>query len=614
MLISLGHGDRIAWVAAPAADRDSDPTLELTAAANDGATADPDTVPAAVALPELLDTSGDAGFDPTADVTAAPAADPESREAFGYLFADAGALPDTDKAAHLDALAAAMAETQGDDATGNARLAPVMTYFGQFIDHDITANTNSDAVTAALRIGVTAIKPAARSLVVTGLKNLRKGSLGLDSLYGDGPIPGPTTQKLKAALRNGIRMRVGHCTPLPGSGRPVDRPAIPALAGDGRAMADLPRVGSLVGPGKPFATTADLPEALRPSGGTDFWERRAFIGDSRNDENLIVAQLHMAFLRFHNAVVDWLGAGATFEKARGLVTWHYQWLIVNEYLPAMCDAPTLAAVVAAEAPLYKRFLDARAATLDPGSLPLPLEFSVAAFRFGHSMVRAEYDFNQNFMPTGGPRATFDQLFAFTGNDKTGPIGGSQFNFPTLPHNWIIDWTRFTNPMGPAGRRARKIDTHLTPPLFDMANEPGGFNKLFQRLAARNLRRGHVLNLPTAQALIASMTGAGFAPSQVLTKAQLVSGATGAAVTAGGFDTATPLWFYVLKEAEELADGQHLGPLGSRIVAETLVGLIVNDRDSYWNKPGGKWHPSAGAKPKGQTIDTIAELLHAAGVM
>ncbi|MET0245599.1 MAG: heme peroxidase family protein [Sphingomonas sp.] len=595
MIVSLGHGERISWAAG---------TPAIGIAADDD---DPDTVPAARAIP---------GADGAARAVSIAAA-PESREAFGYLFPDAATLPPIDKAAALDALAAAMAETEGDSAAGDSDLPPVLTYFGQFIDHDITANTNSDAVTAALRIGVPAIVPQNRSLVVTGLKNMRKGTLGLDSLYGDGPIAGPMTDRIMAALREGIKMRVGVAAKVRSGTRPTLPPPFPGLDADGALRADLPRVGSLVGPGKPFASTAELPEALRPNGSSDNWSRRAFIGDSRNDENLIVAQLHTAFLRFHNAVVDWLGAAATFAKARQLVTWHYQWLIVNAYLPAICDGPTLANVIANEAPVYKRFLSDRASSLDPGSLPLPLEFSAAAFRFGHSMVRAEYDYNANFNAEPDPSGadfsgSFARMFSFTGNGAK-PIGGEEGGgSPTLPDNWIIDWARFTHPTT-AMRRARRIDTALTPPLFAMINESAAANGLFQRLAARNLRRAHVLALPSAQALIEQMAAAGVAPSHALTAAELRSGRTGQAIAAGGFDTATPLWFYVLKEAELIGGGNHLGPLGSRIVAETLFGLILNDKASYWNRPGGRFHPDQGAKPRGETVDSMTALFRAAGV-
>lgn len=580
MLISLGHGGRIVL-----ADQSS--AAEGRAAAP-AVTREAGTVPIARAVPDY--PAGQAGRAGAASVP--PGDAPVSAERFGYLFEDAGAFPTEDKKAALDNLAAAMAEAGGG---GDSDVPAVMTYFGQFIDHDITANTNTERPELGLEIGADWIVPQDRGLVADRLRNLRRGSLRLDSLYGDGPIDGPETRRAMAAMRDGDLMRVGATEPT-GS-----RPDLPGPEA-GEVRADLPRAGDLVGPGRPYASPSELPEPLRPQNGAgDRWKRKAFIGDSRNDENLILAQLHVGFLRFHNAVLRALGGSGRFEEARRLVTWHYQWIVVNEYLPSICDARVLRQVAEQGAPLYESFAT-RVSTSSPDSLPLPFEFSAAAFRFGHSMVRAGYDYNRNF-----PRASFAELFAFTGNNPTSPIG---FGSERLPDNWIIEWDRFTS-RDVAARNARLIDTRIVPPLFTMVNEGTGAGGLFQRLAARNLRRGHLLNLPPAQALIARLNAEGFGPIAELTQAQLEEGATREAVRAGGFGTATPLWFYILKEAEG-EGGNRLGALGSRIVAETLLGLIVRDPQSYRHAPGG-WTPDKGVKPGGIRIDSLAALLRVAGV-
>ena len=151
----------------------------------------------------------------------------------------------------------------------------------------------------------------------------------------------------------------------------------------------------------------------------------------------------------------------------------------------------------------------------------------------------------------------------------------------------------------------------------MQNEPSG---VFRHLAKRNLRRGHVLNLPSAQDAIAAINAHkpyGASDLPVLDAATLSSGPTGGAVKAGGFDQRTPLWFYILKEAEELAGGAHLGPLGSTIVAETLIGLIIKDPESYWNQTGsdgGRWHPDDAKGQHGAAIDSLAAMLKAAGLL
>jgi hypothetical protein len=342
---------------------------------------------------------------------------------------------------------------------------------------------------------------------------------------------------------------------------------------------------------------------------------RAIIGDARNDENLAVAQLHVLFLRLHNRLAEATG-GRSFRRARRLTQWHYQWIVVNEYLRRICDEAVLDEVLALGAPRYTAFLDRHGA--EGPRMPMPLEFSVAAFRFGHTMVRGAYDHNRffgepvdgfaNVIPNAAP---FNLLFAFTGNGRM----LSQPERKQLPSNWVIEWDRWlrTDPARPI-RSARKLDTHLALPLNDMANEHPDPNSLFRKLAARNLRRGYRLNIPTAQGCIAGIEAAGYAEVPRLTPEQLLSGSPTrrTAVEAGGFQHATPLWFYVLKEAESLGGGERLGPLGTHLVAETLVGLIANDPDSYWNADGGRWSPER-FRP-GEPINSLEAVARFAGML
>lgn len=604
MLFSLGHGQHVVQQEIPAArpdDRPHAPTVPLAAVAPEMRAAAPQRLMA-------MADGQDAAPEGDAMVSYAPPAVEPGK--FRYLFPYAEGLPERpDMPALLDALADSMVEEGGDPAGKNSSIPPVFTYLGQFIDHDLTANTDREVGTSTIDGAIT---PLPREEVERDLANLRDGSLALDSLYGDAAGQHPFAMKLSGLMRfpgNQAKMRLA--TPAPIGARP------PLPATDNAT--DLLRLGFLLRNG---LVTEDELKALTPPdlrrvfiGDSDApILSRAIIGDARNDENLLVAQLHVLFLRLHNKLADATG-GRSFERARRMTRWHYQWLVVNSYLPTICDPGVVAEVIDMEAPLYAAFF-AEHGGLGP-KMPMPLEFSIAAFRFGHSMVRAVYDHNRIFgTPDGagenfGP-TPFNLLFAFTGN------GGMPPALPTdppnatgqLPQRWVIEWERFVR-AAPGLRAARKIDTDLAPPLADMVNEAAG---VFKHLARRNLRRGYRLNLPTAQACVAASQGAGFKPFPALTPEQLRSGgqARQGAMAAGGFDEATPLWFYVLKEAEVLGGGEHLGPPGSHLVANTLLGLIVNDPDSYWNADGGHWSP-ARFRPN-DPIDSIEDVARFCGMM
>jgi hypothetical protein len=521
---------------------------------------------------------------------------------FDYLFDGLAAqfpaqhLPGDSAAvtAALKRLGEAMAEPappRGEELqpTGNSTIPPVYTYWGQFIDHDITANT--DRQNTVTDITVEDLKPLEPEVVVRDLRNLRRPALELDSVYGDGPTFEGGPQTAAADMYDGIRLRLSEVAE--GDGIPGDH--IPTL---GDNLRDLPR-----------DTDAELPED----------KTVALIGDGRNDENLIVAQFHVAFLRFHNAVLEWAQGNADyprddrelFERVRNLVRWHYQWLVVHDYLKTV----TLPGVVDKVLLGGNKLFEPRG-----GQVYMPLEFSVAAYRFGHSMIRGFYDYNRNFGRPGVviPSASFRFIFAFTGSARPEPFNGG--GTLTLPFNWVIEWNRFVDKGDSLSDHfARKIDIQLAPPLFDMINQisadaeslPEEIKNILKRLAVRNLLRGYQLALPTGQAVAAAL---GVRP---LTEEELRRNngdAVNAALAEGGFLEATPLWFYVLKEAEVRANGNSLGEVGSRIVVETLIGQLRADPESYLNQDGG-WSPEQGVLlPDGEPIVTIKDLFRFAGLL
>jgi hypothetical protein len=299
----------------------------------------------------------------------------------------------------------------------------------------------------------------------------------------------------------------------------------------------------------------------------------AIIGDPRNDENLIVSQLHRAFMKFHNAVLD-QHAGGDFEEAQRLVRWHYQYMVLHEFLPLTCGDDLVDRVVGSGRRFY-RFAD------EPY---MPVEFSVAAYRFGHSQVRPGYRVNANFAAPLFP-ATPDE--ALNGQDLRGrqPVTAAR----------AVDWRQF---FGQGAQPGRLIDRRLSTPLLNLPDTVVGPGAPPARrsLAIRNIQRGFTFALPAGQTVARAM-GADVVPDTDLWKN--VPGGAGLA----------PLWYYVLAEAESLTGGEHLAGIGARIVAEVFVGLLQGDKASYLNHEP-RWTPTLPrANPK---EFTMVDLLTVAG--
>ena len=439
--------------------------------------------------------------------------------------------------------------------TGDSTVPAIYTYFGQFVDHDITLESGSFTTAQLVSSALTPL-PLAR--IRDDLKNLRTATLELDSLYGP-PAP--------RAFPNLNKMVIGRVTSLQGTGAPDLRPK---GKGDDN---DLPR------------------EPRSPDFAHD---RAARIGDPRNDENLIVAQLHLAFLKAHNRLVD---QGRTFALARRLLRQHYQHIVIQDFLKRIADPA-----------IVDRILQQGNKVYDAMAEPffLPLEFTVAAYRFGHSMIRDDYDFNLNFNHSGDPGtfpADLGLLFTFTA------LSGQLGEFDTLPDNWIIEWERFVDTGAGAANRARKFDTKLSTGLFHLQSAQGQEETPADaaNLAVRNLLRGYGLRMPTGQAVARHL---GLTP---LTAAQLKAAAASTTqagvLQSTGFLTRTPLWYYLLAEAKHHG-GQRLGPVGSTIVAEVLIGLVRRSDDSILRTPG--WTPTLPAATPGRF--ELADLLRFAKVL
>ncbi len=434
------------------------------------------------------------------------------------------------------------------------------TYLGQFIDHDLTF----DKTTVMLGDSVS---PAQ-------LLQGRSPALDLDSLYGAGPGD-PESAKFYSDDRH-LKM-----------GKTMAAGGFPGKAG------------------------FDLPRGL---GNTQAKKRKAIIPDPRNDENLAVAQTHLAMIRFHNRIVDTLPASVPaaqrFAKAREIAVKHYQWMIRTDYLTRICAKPVVNDV-------FNNGRKAFEVGATPTDVPtMPIEFSIAAFRLGHSMVRATYNWNKAFDFQSG---ILEWLFIFSGGG--GDLGGR----PRLSADWTGDFRRlydFADANRPnltvaANRfnRAMRIDTTLVDPLRTLPPETFGgnpnmpFDDKRKNLAFRNLMRARMVKLATGQQMATFLKNKGVTLNK-LTKAQIRDGQGGADLSLltqtqrEAFLRDTPLWFYVLREAE-LGGGRMRG-VGARIVAETFHRAMEGSEHSIVRDP--TWRPSLG--PDNQTFRMVDLLLFA----
>ena len=422
------------------------------------------------------------------------------------------------------------------------------TFLGQFIDHNITFDVTGNL---------------GRQVDPEATQNFRPPLLDLDHLYGSGPFASPLLYDSSA--------KDGHLVKL-------------AVSEDGFDLA-------------------------RTSEGT------ARIGDPRNDENLLLSQLHLAFVKFHNKVVDALLAGTItdvfgdrlppppdpdappppanatidellsvrtyydelFAKAQQIVRWHYQWIIVHEYLPLVCGQDTVDGILE-DGPRFFR----------PEGTPfIPVEFAVAAFRFMHPTIRSDYTINEKHtLP----------LFPLDFKDPLPPPElRTDLHGGRVIEEFAVDFSNFFDVHGSAPQRAKRIEAKLNTRLLDLpsiTDVPAEIARQLRSLVVRNLLRSEVQQLPSGQD-VARKIG-----DQPLSDAEL--GTTGPIY----------LWFYLLKEAELRHHGGRLGAVGGTIVAEVLLGLLDEDPISY-RSAYPRWTPTL-ADSEGRF--GIADLLRFAGVV
>ena len=404
-----------------------------------------------------------------------------------------------------------------------------MTFLGQFLDHDMTLD-----ITSSL----------AQQVDPEMIQNFRVPTFGLDSVYGSGPAGSPHI--FDQSVDNGLTTLL--IEPVAGS---------ELMCRDGSLKFDLPRNS----------------------------QNTPLTGDPRNDENMVLSQMQVAFIKFHNAVVSKVKtdfglthATEVFLEAQRLTRWHYQWVILHEFLPKTIGQPLVDDILGHGRKFYKW----------RNAPYIPVEFSVAAYRFGHSQVRPSY--RVNFGPNDP-----GQVFALFFNDNlaVNPVV-TDMRGGTRGPNRFIDWQTFFDFGDGKARNNKRIDTKISTVMFDLPGLPAGGP---QALAQLNLLRHLTFKIPSGQRVAAAMSLSPLPESDL------------ADLKPFNLHNRTPLWFYCLREADVTADGKRLGPVGGRIVGEVMIGLLQGDSSSYLCQDPD-WTPSFGVGGK----FTMVDLLKMAGVV
>jgi len=501
-------------------------------------------------------------------------ASPVFQGRFGRMFRSLPAatygVTDADSRAALMKLGELMTSTFDPPKDGadpeESGIPALYTYFGQFVDHDITF----DPMTTLIKHS----DPDA-------LTDFRTPALDLDNVYGRGPSDQPYLYD------NGHKFLLGD--PL-ANGAP-----------------DLPR------------------NSANPS--------RALIGDPRNDENSIVSQFQCLMLRFHNRVIQ---DNPTFDfpAAQRFVRFHYQWVVLNDFLTQIVNANVLDSLKT-----HGKFDEHELKFFHWKNEPfMPVEFSVAAYRLGHSMIRPGYRLNDD-------DSTLLPIFPIL--PKTIPeipkgIPDGLTGFQAMAKNRGIDWGRFididirsygtdknTDPTTKKRLQfAYRIDTSLVTPLSvlppSVAQDPP------PSLPQRNLIRSFELGLPNGQHVAKAMGVKVLEDEQIKIGKAVDDPQDGDDPDVRGsiadvpdlqpfrkvFHKNTPLWTYILGEAfqtrtkldipvteKKKISTPQLGPVGGRIVAEVFLGLMFGDNDSYLHQDPD-FQPKLGSKGEFHLKDLV----------
>src|SRR6516225_8310568 len=368
----------------------------------------------------------------------------------------------------------------------NPRIPAGWPFFGQFVAHDITHDRS----------------PLQESEKVAVLQNFRTPRLDLECVYGAGPVGQPYLYD----VGDPDQFLIGHSE---------------------SSIGDLPRNE----------------------------QGLALVGDARNDTHLFISQLHLAFLHFHNRIVDTLrqqkvNAAEVFNRAARMVRWHYQWIVLHEFLPLSVGNELIREIIESGSKLC-RF---------SGKAFIPVEFSDGAYRFGHAQIRSNYNVNSKLRGI--------------------PIFPDLVGVCSVTAERQVDWRLlFAFEGEPPPQPSRRIGPQLVSALMRLPKALVGETPKaeFSSLASRDLYRGNSVGLPSGESIARAL---GLVPFT----------ATGLKISESN-RLETPLWLYVLAEAEVQQNGERLGEVGGRIVAEVILELLRQDPTSFLGDR--KWRPELG---------------------
>lgn len=536
---------------------------------------------------------------------------PTTEGRFGFMFknqpplaaSDAlldqlGATMEEQPAANAGSTSAQKDENDASNENPNPRLTSGFTFVGQFVDHDITFDTT--------KLSDQQSDPYATT-------NFRTPRYDLDAIYGQGPSANP--QFYDPNDRDKFLIVERPYDEIAGSLKLADGSTVTktwAVRHD--VVYDVPRVAANDPDGRPAGT--------------------AIIADPRNDQTLIILQLHVAMQKFHNRLVDVLRMqqvprSAVFESARRLARWHYQWIVTHDFLPAIVGqtmADSVYKEVSTGAP--KITIKYYKPTNPAGRSFIPVEFAVAAYRFGHTITRPRYTVRDVFDKDGKLLGGVSGVPLFEDAPKDNNLNGHR----ELPPRLKIQWSKFFNadPTKPTARPVRQFDASLANPLFRLPSTALPDSNPLDLLSQRNLRRGKKMGLPAGQQVARLMGVTPLTPTQLWTNHRIeveipIVGNVVKVLREYDVENSSlkdlfadpewrgeaPLWFYVLKEAEIVGKGREMGPVGGRIVAEVLVGLLQKDPNSYLYL-NSSWKPAPPIAPTTGKF-TMADLLKFAGV-